>query len=285
MAVYDFAEGQVLCPRDCIGMPVAQAIEQSGCMQELINKRFKDGWRPFRSSRAIGYANTEALQGVVLQMTFVRNTECPFAGGMQVEDMFSIIGANSIGIEEYVHKDSGILFVRIPNTQGVSNLTRSFNMHEYEGFDVGELLVSKSEITNQDWSDVMGSMYLRSNNRDSILTGESDEFREDCMAFCKAIGCRLPNGIEALHFNRKSFAQIRYEADNEHIRQRSPILPEYCSGKHELICKDEYKATYPLIFKGGDQNKFGGFDYGDFVFDPCNELKKGFRCVFDMPTV
>jgi formylglycine-generating enzyme required for sulfatase activity len=109
--------------------------------------------------------------------------------------IFTLIGKNPQGYEEYRHKKTGMVFVRIPG--GVflmgSDTGRQDQKPPHEVM-VGEVLVAKYEVTRGVWLKVMGKDPSEDKAGDDHPV-ESVTW-DGCQEFCRKTGLRLPTEAE-----------------------------------------------------------------------------------------
>ena len=103
---------------------------------------------------------------------------------------FEGLGRNSQGFAEYQHRETGIVFVRLPG--GVFDMGSPDTVRERETHDapvhkviLTRFLISKYEVSQAEWKKIMG-------NNPSEFKGDSLPVEqvswEDCQDFCRKSG-------------------------------------------------------------------------------------------------
>ncbi len=118
----------------------------------------------------------------------------PIAAWYRFHSLFESIGANEQGLEEYRHRKSGIVMVRIP---GGSFLMGSPYDEAQSRQDerprhrviLSPFLIAKCEVRQVAWVTIMGGN--PSTNRGHALPVEGVSW-EDCQTFCERTGLSLP---------------------------------------------------------------------------------------------
>jgi formylglycine-generating enzyme required for sulfatase activity len=110
------------------------------------------------------------------------------------KSIFTLMGKNEQGLEEYRHETSGMIFVKVPGgTFKMGSESGSDDAKPVHDVKVGAFLISKYEVTQAVWVAIMG-------NNPSTYRGDERPVEkvawDDCQQFCKKTGLRLPTEAE-----------------------------------------------------------------------------------------
>ncbi len=174
---------------------------------------------------------------------------------------FERLGTNAQGYLEYRHRETGIVFVRVPggrfmmgSPSGEAGRSSDEALHEVR---LGPFLIGKYEITQEQWNRVMGT--TKTLFKGPNLPVDTVSW-EDCQTFCEKTGLFLPTEAQWEYACRAGTTTCFYSGDSEDDVARVGWVRNH-SGK----------TTHPVGQK--DQpNRFGLHDMHGNVSEWCQDV-------------